>query len=242
MARFLNRCGASYWHNIFLIIILWRHNGHQPRQIKKTKTAPLAQLLDKLAPIAEPDSAPLLSSSNALKKNPFVKTITDTMTLDRKNKKKASPKMDLKGSLSPRSIARRMGTLKPIDPPVIQEPINNTDVKKKRSHFSKIAILSSFFERKAAAVAGKAQSSGRKKGIFDLPNFARLKVESKYVAMLFCLDWRVLSPWTGMLPGLCLFASNRWFQGGHRPLYTAFSFNLFCFFFLSWKIARWCYL
>ncbi|KAL5022347.1 hypothetical protein ScPMuIL_001502 [Solemya velum] len=148
-----------------------------PRQIKKTRTAPLTELMDKLAPIAEPDM-PTLPSPNITKTNHFVKTITDTMTLDRKNKKKSSTKTDLKGSLSPRTIARCLGGMKPVDPPTITEPANSSHAKQKQSRFSKIAILSSFFERKAAAAASKVPSSDWKKGFFDLPNFARLKVES----------------------------------------------------------------
>ncbi|KAH9515630.1 hypothetical protein Btru_011592 [Bulinus truncatus] len=148
------------------------------KEMKKTKTAPIHQSI--VAPptlvITPPVMGESASQAMRLPVSPggpeFVKSLTFSMTLDRRSgqkKKHAEVGADLTG---PRSLGSVPGS----GPPIILIP----DANSKKSHhkvksapltseggkasagrkkssgpsFSKIAILSSFFERKAAQEAG----------------------------------------------------------------------------------------
>lgn len=142
--------------------------------MKKTKTAPIHQSL--IAPPTLIITPPIIGESASqamhLPVSPggpeFVKSLTVSMTLDRRSqKKKQEPTLGLSG---PKSVGAVPGVsplilipdAKRTQQKVKSAPLTSTDGakiaggKKKSSgpSFSKIAILSSFFERKAAQEAG----------------------------------------------------------------------------------------
>ena len=114
------------------------------------------------------------------------------MTLDRRSsfKKQHEALKQAKESGMKASVSPRMGRLNISNKggqsniPVVQEPV----VVKKKKHrgFSKIAILSSFFEKKAADLAASSISKDAKTGFWKFPSFGRKK-SRKYVWMPFGL-------------------------------------------------------
>ncbi|XP_041375698.1 SNF-related serine/threonine-protein kinase-like isoform X2 [Gigantopelta aegis] len=126
--------------------------------LKKTKTAPLGLGLDldslNIKPLQGPASAEIGSLSRPL----FVKSITGTMTLDRKDSLKK--RQSQVSPITPDMDTSRLGELE-------SKPETQEVVKKKSTGFSKIAILSSFFERKAgSSTSGKSPVSEHKSGHF----------------------------------------------------------------------------
>lgn len=124
------------------------------REIKKTKTAPVSQNASHLLAIAESPSLELSPSDARLD---YFKSLTTSQTLDRRAKHKIH-----QGPISPKTASPQM-----VRPPInrsnpeIREPVARAKQKKPRA-FSKIAILSSFFEQKIAALANSSsQSKGR---------------------------------------------------------------------------------
>ena len=105
----------------------------------------------------------------------YFKSLTTSMTLDRRSslkKQHEEMKAVKERSVSPR-MERVMSSSQGSRPviPVVKEPVA---VKKKKPRgFSKIAILSSFFEKKAADVAATSFTRDAKTGFWRLPSFGR---------------------------------------------------------------------
>ena len=91
----------------------------------------------------------------------FVKSITGTMTLDRKDSLKKRQSQSQVSPITPDLEGSRLTELE-------SKAESPDPVKKKSSGFSKIAILSSFFEKKAAATTtgGKCSGTDHKSGHF----------------------------------------------------------------------------
>ena len=101
----------------------------------------------------------------------YFKSLTTSMTLDRKSSFKKQHE-EIKAAKE-RSASPRLGRLdkrnqggQPVIP-VVQEPVQAK--KKKPRGFSKIAILSSFFEKKAADLAASTFTKDVKTGFWRLP-------------------------------------------------------------------------
>ena len=141
--------------------------------MKKTKTAPIHK--SGAAPPALVITPPVSGESSSLMNLPvspggpeYVKSLTTSMTLDRRNGNRKKSEHQSSGKTGPSPI---QSIAVPLLPPkgqirkdkqrVKSAPLSTGDgglastVKKKsNSSFSKIAILSSFFERRAAQEAG----------------------------------------------------------------------------------------
>lgn len=96
-------------------------------------------------PVASPSEA-----SGSADCNPFMKSLTMSMTLDRR-KRQQSLGIIPATMTSPLRMRKQMATGQ-----TTSMQTGDKHTKKKSDSFSKIAILSSFFERKAAVAAGKA--------------------------------------------------------------------------------------
>ena len=177
---------------ILLNILLWKHFFYpskllasffmhyctlfqsKPKEVKKTKTAPINK--SGAAPPALVITPPVSGESSSLMKLPvspggpeYVKSLTTSMTLDRRNGSRKKNEHQPPGKTCACPL-QNVGV--PLLPPkghvrkdkqrVKSAPLSSGDgglastVKKKSSgpSFSKIAILSSFFERRAAQEAG----------------------------------------------------------------------------------------
>ncbi|KAK3778545.1 hypothetical protein RRG08_064414 [Elysia crispata] len=146
----------------------------KPKEVKKTKTAPINK--SGAAPPALVITPPVSGESSSLMKLPvspggpeYVKSLTTSMTLDRRNGSRKKNEHQPPGKTCACPL-QNVGV--PLLPPkghvrkdkqrVKSAPLSSGDgglastVKKKSSgpSFSKIAILSSFFERRAAQEAG----------------------------------------------------------------------------------------
>ncbi|KAI8759432.1 SNF-related serine/threonine-protein kinase [Biomphalaria glabrata] len=148
------------------------------REMKKTKTAPIHQSI--VAPptliITPPIVGESASQAMRLPVSPggqeFVKSLTISMTLDRRSGQRKKQQEENVGLTGARSVGTTPGSGAPIilipdannkkpqhkvkSAPLTSESGKTSSGKKKSSgpSFSKIAILSSFFERKAAQEAG----------------------------------------------------------------------------------------
>lgn len=134
------------------------------REIKKTKTAPVSQNANQLLAIPESPSSEFSPSADA--RLDYFKSLTTSQTLDRRAKHKVN-----QGVTSPKTASPRM-TRPSINRsnPEVGEPAARAKQKKPRA-FSKIAILSSFFEQKIAALSN---SSSHSKGrTWRLPRFKK---------------------------------------------------------------------
>lgn len=132
------------------------------REIKKTKTAPISQLVIPESPT---------ESGETDSKVDYFTTLTDSQTLDRRTRNRTSIKT------APSSPALAIPhNVRPVYPmtksvPEIREPVRQK--QKKTRAFSRIAILSSYFEQKIAALSGSGNSQ-RKTG-WKLPRFVKKK-------------------------------------------------------------------
>ncbi|KAK6185337.1 hypothetical protein SNE40_007592 [Patella caerulea] len=133
------------------------------KELKKTKTAPIGFHTQQQSPHDIVFSAPVGITSPELKPS-FVKCITDSMTLDRKNSQNKKKGM-ISGSVSPQVDIKPLSVSE--EPMVPVKKLEAKSPKKPHKSFSKIAILSSFFERKAVASAsGNTPAAERKAGFF----------------------------------------------------------------------------
>ncbi|XP_045191431.2 SNF-related serine/threonine-protein kinase-like isoform X2 [Mercenaria mercenaria] len=135
------------------------------REIKKTKTAPISQLVIPESPTEAGETDTRID---------YFTTLTDSQTLDRRTRNRTS----VKTAPSSPSLAVPH-TVRPVFPmtksvPEIHEPVRR---KKKSRAFSRIAILSSYFEQKIAALSGNGSS--QKKTGWRLPGFAKKKSRVK---------------------------------------------------------------
>ncbi|XP_045191432.2 SNF-related serine/threonine-protein kinase-like isoform X3 [Mercenaria mercenaria] len=138
--------------------VLW---SLRTREIKKTKTAPISQLVIPESPTEAGETDTRID---------YFTTLTDSQTLDRRTRNRTS----VKTAPSSPSLAVPH-TVRPVFPmtksvPEIHEPVRR---KKKSRAFSRIAILSSYFEQKIAALSGNGSS--QKKTGWRLPGFAKKK-------------------------------------------------------------------
>ncbi|XP_071092225.1 SNF-related serine/threonine-protein kinase-like [Haliotis cracherodii] len=140
------------------------------REVKKTKTAPIGWGMDADSLSISPTISQPMSADGSLNRPVFVKTLTSSMTLDRKSSQKKRPSK--LGSITPGEV----GLPSPTEINLLSKSEPDAENMKKSisvsAKFSKIAILSSFFERKAAAAAGKGPTPDHKTGFF-LPGGAK---------------------------------------------------------------------
>ncbi|XP_060579752.1 SNF-related serine/threonine-protein kinase-like isoform X3 [Ruditapes philippinarum] len=138
------------------------------REIKKTKTAPLSQLIIPESPTEVGESDP---------RSDYFTTLTNSQTLDRRTRNRTSVKTAPSSpSLAiPHSVRPLYPMTKSV--PEIHEPVRQK--QKKSRAFSRIAILSSYFEQKIAALSGNGSS--QKKSGWRLPGFSKKKrsIQSK---------------------------------------------------------------
>ncbi|ESO95008.1 hypothetical protein LOTGIDRAFT_160764 [Lottia gigantea] len=135
------------------------------KELKKTKTAPLGLQCLPTSDIIEPFSNFPLGLNSPGTKPEFVKSITDSMTLDRKNSQNKKKKAIISGAVSPQVDIKPLSVSEA--PPGSYKTLESKSPKKPQKAFSKIAILSSFFERKAVATAsGNTPAAERKAGFF----------------------------------------------------------------------------
>ena len=142
------------------------------KELKKTKTAPIAPPRPTLTISGNSPSilvSPPVEDSSTSPGPYFVKSLTTSMTLDRRKSNKKPPLQPLAGSISPRSAQRneksksapRKASMSgDHSPRLIKKniPMSKSDPGSgsKRTAappVSKIALLSSFFERKAKEAA-----------------------------------------------------------------------------------------
>ena len=120
----------------------------------------------------EPCSSPQSDSNQ----NPFVKSLSGTMTLDRKSSKRKN-KIKPQGSNrsqrspSPRSIFRNfqptLGTIHDAGLSQSEESLVTKGVGKKgQQPLTKIQILKHFFERKVAELVGKTSTAEKRTNLF----------------------------------------------------------------------------
>ncbi|KAH3773442.1 hypothetical protein DPMN_174803, partial [Dreissena polymorpha] len=129
------------------------------REIKKTKTAPLSQsIMSQMLTLPESPSSEFPGVEQRME---YFKSLTDSQTLERRPKNKpvtpATP--PALSPVCPRPVHPLNKLSRSV--PDIQEPTLRTKPKKSRG-FSKIAILSSYFEQKIAELTGSG--SLQKKG------------------------------------------------------------------------------
>ncbi|KAK3610275.1 hypothetical protein CHS0354_029735 [Potamilus streckersoni] len=153
------------------------------KEFKKTKTAPLwsSSSYELIPELPESPTTEILNPVSVVagrsQNQNYFKSLTTSMTLDRRTLgKKSKPPSSLPAvksespQLEPSKLPLREA---PKKLPVIQEPVS---VKRPKSKaFSKIAILSSFFEHKAAALVGKGPLAEKKGGLFPLRGFGKKK-------------------------------------------------------------------
>ncbi|XP_061162717.1 serine/threonine-protein kinase MARK2-like isoform X2 [Saccostrea echinata] len=165
-------------------------------EAKKTRTAPLFNQTALDIPVSPPPGE---------SRNDFMKSLTTSMTLDRKAVNKSNLKTDRSGSLTgaePNPVlqlsAQRSGSVSPqtgirrflpslgtIPDTVLTGSRSSTDLDKisqsngKKKGFapiSKIQILKSFFERKVAQLSGKPTTPDRLTGLFKPPKSSKEKL------------------------------------------------------------------
>ena len=127
-------------------------------------------------------------------RNEYFKSLTQSMTLGRRPKSK-SANLPVNTSRTPPSVSPRMGRFNMSPIPVVKEP--SSMKKTKGRGFSKIAILSSFFESKIAALANSASPK---------PGFWKMGISKKkqryWNAGMFCVY--ILYLWTGPMNSIIL--------------------------------------
>jgi len=116
--------------------------------------------------LAIPESPPSEFSPSPDSRLDYFKSLTTSQTLDRRAKHKVNQQtLSSPKTASPRMVRPSINRSNP----EVREPQAKSKSKKPRA-FSKIAILSSFFEQKIAALAGGAGGKGRS---WRLPGFRK---------------------------------------------------------------------
>ncbi|KAL4235304.1 hypothetical protein ACF0H5_006939 [Mactra antiquata] len=140
-------------------------------EIKKTKTAPIGQSATSLLAI---DESPVSEYAETDPRYDYIKSLTSSQTLGRKAKLQVPTHSEHKTPLSASATSQhQVRSLFPLTKsvPSIREPAKQK--QKKSRAFSRIAILSSFFEQKIAALSGNGSS--QKRHGWRLPGFGRSK-------------------------------------------------------------------
>ena len=154
------------------------------KEVKKTKTAPISPACPPHSVVGDSPSiliSPPVEESSTSPGPCFVKSLTTSMTLDRRKSSKKQPAQPLSGSISPRTAQRKMSAVgermsqrksspSGDEPPrlLIKNVMSKSDPgagakRPPAPPISKIALLSSFFERKA-----KQAATGEKDPKFNL--------------------------------------------------------------------------